>query len=81
MQDLFLVCCFAFVKLLLNYSHLLEFSFCVKILMFQQVLKFKIFFYLFTVCLIVFSIFQAFVFYKGRLKSIIFDTIPHKYQM
>lgn len=66
MQDMFLVCCFAFVKLLLNYSHLLEFSFCVNILMFQQVLKFK-FFYLFTVYLIVFSI--------------IFDTIPHKYQM
>lgn len=43
MQDMFLVCCFAFVKLLLNYSHLLEFSFCVKILMFQQVLKFKFF--------------------------------------
>lgn len=49
--------------------------------MFQQVLKLKFFLNLFTVYLIVFSIFQAFVFYKGELKSIIFDTIPHKYQM
>lgn len=65
MQDMFLVCCFAFEKLLLNYSHLLEFSFCVKILMFQQVLKFKVF-YLFTVYLIVFSIFPAFVFHRGN---------------
>lgn len=80
MQDMFLVCCFAFVKQLLNYSHLLEFSFCVKILMFQKVLKFK-FFCLFTVYLILVSIFQAFVFYKGELESIIFDTVPHKYQM
>lgn len=46
MKDMFLMCCFAFVKQLLNYSHLLEFSFCVKILMFQKVLKFKFFVYL-----------------------------------